>query len=236
MAGRMMFWCNDSASDDGGQGVPQAREGSRKKIRFVPNSTINPDLLEAAAITIGFPTSTSRPSHKPVGRGCGLTHHRALKNPGLPPGKSILASVVPDTTSQLLPRTSLSSPPPDNTPTHDFLDTVITSESTTSPQPSPTRITRLSSKSTMTFFTYRVQLTFGLSSVCREVNVTTLFLQWFEQSRSLLANFSLLPFEDERGLQITSSTQIPEDGKFFRDYYHNHRVLQHGNLTGMVHF
>jgi hypothetical protein len=88
----------------------------------------------------------------------------------------------------------------------------------------------------MTFFTYRAQLTFGLSSVCKEVNATALFLQWFEKGKALLVNFSLLPFEDDRGLQITSSTQIPEDAAFFSDYYHNHRVLQHGNLTGMVQF
>ncbi len=32
------------------------------------------------------------------------------------------------------------------------------------------------------------------------------------------------------------STKIPEDAAFFSDYYHNHRVLQHGNLMSMVQF
>jgi hypothetical protein len=63
-----------------------------------------------------------------------------------------------------------------------------------------------------------------------------LFLQWFEKSVNLLANFSILPYKEEKGHQITSTTQIPDDADFFAKYYHNHWVLQHGNLTGMIHF
>jgi hypothetical protein len=98
------------------------------------------------------------------------------------------------------------------------------------------RVTNTPSSAKMTFFTYRAQLTFGLSNSCKEVNVTALFLQWFEKSKHFLANFSLLPFEEENGHQNTMSEQIPDEAEFFKQYFHNHRVLQHGNLTGMVHF
>jgi hypothetical protein len=92
------------------------------------------------------------------------------------------------------------------------------------------------SKSTLKFFTYRAQLTFGLSSSCKEVNVSALFLQWLEKSIALLANFSLLPYEGEGGHQITLTDQFDQDPALYNQYYFNHRVLQHGNLTGMVQF
>jgi hypothetical protein len=98
------------------------------------------------------------------------------------------------------------------------------------------RNTKDPSKSTLTFFTYRAQLTFGLSTSCREVNAAALFTDWLEKSVALLANFSLLPYEGEGGHQITSVNQIEQDPIFFNQYYHYHRVLQHGNLTGMVQF
>jgi hypothetical protein len=97
-------------------------------------------------------------------------------------------------------------------------------------------ITNNLSKSKLTFFTYRAQLTFGLSKACKEINVAALFLQWFEKSAASLANFSLLPYDKEGGHQITSKDQIEQDPEFYKQYYHNHRVLQHGNLTGMVQF
>jgi hypothetical protein len=88
----------------------------------------------------------------------------------------------------------------------------------------------------MTFYTYRAQLTFGLSRTCSKVNVAALFLQWYEKSHSLLSNFSLLPYDEDQGQQITSPDQIMHDSDFFSKYFYNHRVLQTGNLTGMVHF
>jgi hypothetical protein len=100
----------------------------------------------------------------------------------------------------------------------------------------PSHITNNPSKSMLTFFTYRAQLTFGLSKACKEINVAALFLQWFEKSAVSLANFSLLPYEGEGGHQITSKDQFEQDPEFYKQYYHNHRVLQHGNLTGMVQF
>jgi len=52
-----------------------------------------------------------------------------------------------------------------------------------------------------------------------------------------IPDFTLLPFEDEEGQGIISPDQVPDDNPdFFKEYFYNHRVLQHGNLTGMVHF
>jgi hypothetical protein len=85
-------------------------------------------------------------------------------------------------------------------------------------------------------FHYRAQLTFGLSAGA-EMSVNALFSQFLETTIKLLPNFSLLPYEDDKGQQVTPLTQIPDNNpSFFHMYYHNHRVLQHGNLTGMISF
>jgi hypothetical protein len=50
-------------------------------------------------------------------------------------------------------------------------------------------------------------------------------------------DFALLPYHDDKGQQITTTEQAPDDDPdFYKTYYHNHRVLTHGNLTGMVKF
>jgi hypothetical protein len=88
-----------------------------------------------------------------------------------------------------------------------------------------------------TFFTYRAQLTFGLKPTTAGVNVPTLFKHWIHSSSETLPDFSLLPYEDENGQQITSQDQAPDDNpEFYMKFFFNHRVLQHGNLTGMVLF
>jgi hypothetical protein len=68
------------------------------------------------------------------------------------------------------------------------------------------QVTDNPTKSTATFFTYRAQLTFFLSSA-REVNVADFFLNWFKQSKLSPLNFSLLPFHSETGDQ----SLFPED-------------------------
>jgi hypothetical protein len=91
--------------------------------------------------------------------------------------------------------------------------------------------------SSMTFFTYRVQLTFGLPTPSDGVNVTKYFHRWIYSCSESIDHFTLVPYEDEKGLQISSLDQVPEDNAdFYATYYHNHRVLNHGNLTGMVQF
>jgi hypothetical protein len=93
-----------------------------------------------------------------------------------------------------------------------------------------------SSKPT-TFFTYRAQLTFGLSPSSDGINVAKYFRRWVFSSSESIDHFSLIPYEDEKGQQVSSLDQVPEDNAlFYAMYYHNHRVLAHGNLTGMVAF
>lgn len=86
------------------------------------------------------------------------------------------------------------------------------------------------------FLTYRAQLTFGLSS-CREVNLANLFYEWFEAMHNHLKGFSLLPYTLDNGQQITMTSQMSKaDESMLKEYYSKNCVLQHGNLTGMVHF
>jgi hypothetical protein len=94
-----------------------------------------------------------------------------------------------------------------------------------------------SSTNPVTFYTYRAQLTFGLSRTTDGVNVAKYFRRWIFSSCESIDHFSLIPYDDEKGQQITSLDQVPEDNAdFYSMYYHNHRVLIHGNLTGMVSF
>lgn len=89
--------------------------------------------------------------------------------------------------------------------------------------------------SQQTFFTYRAQLTFGLEKGSK-VHLPDLFREWVKNSNKHIPNFTLLPFDDPKGHVICLPDQIPEDTpSFFKEYYHNHWVLPHGNLTGMVH-
>jgi hypothetical protein len=88
-----------------------------------------------------------------------------------------------------------------------------------------------------TFYTYRAQLTFGLTKKSDDINVAKYFNRWIFSSCESLEHFSLIPYEDEKGQQINSMDQVPENNaEFYSAYYHNHRVLSHGNLTGMVAF
>ncbi len=109
-----------------------------------------------------------------------------------------------------------------------------TSQLATPVLPSSSKIAELSST---TFFTYRAQLTFGLSTHPDGVNVAKYFRRWIYSCSESIDNFTLVPYEDEKGIQISSLDQVPEDNAdFYTTYYHNHRVLNHGNLTGMVQF
>jgi hypothetical protein len=69
------------------------------------------------------------------------------------------------------------------------------------------------------------------------VNLPQLFREWVSQSAECLPDFALLPFDDEKGQVLKKPEQVPDDNPtFYQDYYYNHRILNHGNLTGMVHF
>lgn len=87
-----------------------------------------------------------------------------------------------------------------------------------------------------TFFTFRAQLTFGLDRGSK-VHLPALFRDWVKSSTKHIPQFTLLPFDDPKGQPICLADQVPDDNpSFYKEYYFNHRVLKHGNLTGMVHF
>jgi hypothetical protein len=87
-----------------------------------------------------------------------------------------------------------------------------------------------------TTFTFRAQLTWGLTLGTR-VNLPMLFQEWVNNTRQCIPDVELLQFDDKKANMITTSDQVQDDNPgFYKDYYHNHRVLNPGNLTEMVHF
>jgi hypothetical protein len=127
---------------------------------------------------------------------------------------------------------------PANTPASFLLMTPSSPRSPEHPKPSASTATvnTTNPAASLTLFTYRVQLTFGLA-VCKEVNIANLFTQWFESTQRFLHHFALLPYESEKGPTITLLSQLTSaDEAVFHKYYSNHRILQHGKLTGMVQF
>jgi hypothetical protein len=66
--------------------------------------------------------------------------------------------------------------------------------------------------------------------------VANLFAEWFEHTSKMIENFSLLPYDKDDGEQIADINQISQDPPFVLEYYFNHCILQHRNLTGMVCF
>jgi hypothetical protein len=86
------------------------------------------------------------------------------------------------------------------------------------------------------FFTYRAQLTFGHKprQQCNAVKFLSRFI--FAASDSI-AHFLLLPFDNVKGQQVSTVSQLPDENPdFYAPYYHNHRILATGNLNGMVLF
>lgn len=73
------------------------------------------------------------------------------------------------------------------------------------------------------FYTYRAQLTFGLPQSTEGFNVAKYFRWWGFSSCESIDNFSLIPYDDEKGQQISSLDQVPEENPdFYSAYYHNH--------------
>jgi hypothetical protein len=117
-----------------------------------------------------------------------------------------------------------SSPAPSTVPVKPVLTTVLPNQDSDE------------SKKASTFFTYKAQLTFGLQRG-REVNMAILFSKFLANAIKLVPLFSLLPYNDNKGLKISFTTQPPEDNPdFYQTYYKNHRILQHRNLTSMISF
>lgn len=69
------------------------------------------------------------------------------------------------------------------------------------------------------------------------MNVPNLYRSWVAHTAKLIPDFSVFPYEEDKGQQVSSADQVPDDNPaFYNSYSHNHRVLKHGNLTGMVYF
>jgi len=87
-----------------------------------------------------------------------------------------------------------------------------------------------------TIFSFQAHLTIGLQPG-REVNVAILFSRFLANAFQTVPDFSLFPHDDDKGQQVTATAQLPDDNlDFYTTYYKNHRILQHGNLTGMISF
>jgi hypothetical protein len=208
--------------------------------------------LVSAAISLGFPTLSNTKTYIPSGRGGGLSKATAVKDSlgtqtrsGLSPTHSQKPGSSTSNIDKNLAEKNLIATQP-NYLTSNTIHTDITLSPKHSISIASTQVNSQAlpqsqssmpkSSSQLIFYTYRAQLTFGLASSCREVNAAALFHQWFEKSFQLLPNFSVLPFDEERGQQLTSVDQFIDEAEFFKQSYHNHRVLPHGNLTGMIHF
>jgi hypothetical protein len=76
-----------------------------------------------------------------------------------------------------------------------------------------------------TFYTFHAQLTFHLSPTTLGINVAEHFNTWATAPFKVLPQITLLPFKEENGTQITSSSQIQDDKAVYSTYFHNHRVL-----------
>jgi hypothetical protein len=91
-------------------------------------------------------------------------------------------------------------------------------------------------RATDKMFTFWAQLTLGHKPK-DEFNVTKLISRFVFSASDSLPQFSLLPFEDDKGQQVSSIDQLLDNNpEFYSIYYHNHRILQTGNLTGMIQF
>jgi hypothetical protein len=65
-----------------------------------------------------------------------------------------------------------------------------------------------------TMFNFQAQLTFGLQPH-REVNVAILFSRFLANAIKSVPDFSLLPYNDEKGQQVTATTQLPDNNSDF---------------------
>jgi hypothetical protein len=65
-----------------------------------------------------------------------------------------------------------------------------------------------------TTYHYKAQLTFGLQKE-REVNVAILFSRFFANAIKYLPGITLLPYDEAKGQQVSSTTQLPDDSSDF---------------------
>jgi hypothetical protein len=242
------------------------QEGCEKEIPLLGKLSTQSS-LQHAAICIGFPTKYFGSSSSIVPHGHGGGSPRSsfidpanssqviLTSPSwvttLPPSDTPPFSRLSPTTTMAKkansPYKPFSQPTPSNnsSPAPPILQTPISTQppstlQANSSDPAPivaaSQTPALSHSSRM-LFTYRAQLTFGLSTAT-EVNVADFFLNWVQQSKTDLPDFVLHPFDTEtNNATATEPNEIKHDDiTFFQTYYANHCILCPGNLTGMVHF
>jgi len=229
---------------------------SDKEVAFLSHSPGTSSLL-AAAERIGFPCRTT--STPPIGRGGGFPPKPSKKSlPGTPtqtpfssqkatssaptyPGTSNLSTTQEGTTPTA--GNALGSSPAEDMAPDDEMDLGSRHENTQSGDSggSQNRWNHSHSQASTgdvktTFFVHRAPLTFGLCP-SPNVHVPALLREWLQASFQHILDFSLLPYDDEKGQQVSATAQAPNDDlAFYKNYYHNHTVLVHGNLTGMVQF
>ncbi len=63
---------------------------------------------------------------------------------------------------------------------------------------------------TKTFFTYRAQLTFSLPMKA-SVHIPALFRDWIHHLAEYVPDFSLYPYIEEKGHQVSRAEQAPDD-------------------------
>jgi hypothetical protein len=185
------------------------------------------------------------PSNKPFisrrGRGGGHTtaHSRSVNATvkSLPDiFNSFTNSIDESKKSPQLPRSTIDSPSLQNTLHGTSSANSQISNSTSIRSPTSPQSTKSSANPTGAFFTIPAQLTFRLPPSSTGVNVVEHFTERAKASFDILPYFALLSFDHEKGQQVSGPSQIIDDKLFYNTYFHNHRALQHGNLTGMVHF
>jgi hypothetical protein len=126
-------------------------------------------------------------------------------------------------TSQSLEETKQELTQDVTSPTKDPPQDLITSSLSSSTTPTMTSSSNRT-RSAATFYTFRAQLTFRLDPSTAGINVADHFTRWAKASFELLPQFSILPFDQDKGLQITNIDQIPAEKSFYSSYFHNHRV------------
>ena len=210
---------NYSHSSYSSQSHRSARCKTRTPEKLRHASTDCPVSLLEAATTIGFKeqpsTMTLSNIFRAVGRSIDDTkrelqaHHKAPPdNPSAPAASTTDSLTVQnniDTNPSTPPTTegqplASASPPASST---NNLTTLAPNDSHPLPLPSPT-----------TFSTYHAQLTFGHKKMAT-VNVAEYFRRWVYSSSTSFPNFSVLPFENDKGTQITDANKLPTDNQAF---------------------
>lgn len=205
-----------------GQATGLLREMARHIFGNKPTNTS----LVAAAVSLGFPsTLQSKTSYKPIGRGGGMSPLKRSSDNLSPPTQATEFPALPNTTQRIIPvrpqgssKTPGASSNPTSTQVHS-LDSTSLNKQTSETQEVLSKSSKVLPESVpqvaVMFYTIRAQLTFGLDPGKGGVNVLVLFWNWIQNTSKCIPDFSLLPFDDEKGQQITDPKQAPDENPTF---------------------